>query len=122
MKNIKIEKLGFDQSKLSLDLVYFNPNNFGVDLKHVDCDIYIDNNYLGKFLLDTTMHIDKKAEFTLPSKMNIDMQRVYKNAINLLFSKEVLITAKGNTRLGKAGIYVNVPFNYEGRHKIELFN
>jgi LEA14-like dessication related protein len=122
VKNIKIEKLGFDQSKLSLDLVYFNPNNFGVDLKHVDCDIYIDNNYLGKFLLDTTMHIDKKAEFTLPSKMNIDMQRVYKNAVNLLFSKEVLITAKGNTRLGKAGIYVNVPFNYEGRHKIELFN
>ena len=91
-------------------------------MKHVDCDIYIDNNYLGKFLLDTTMHIDKKAEFILPSKMNVDMQRIYKNAFNVLFSKEVLVTAKGNTRLGKAGIYINVPFNYESRHKVDLFN
>lgn len=122
VKNIKIEKIGFNQSLLSFELVYFNPNNYGVDLKHVDCDIYIDNNYLGKFLLDTTMHIDKKAEFILPSKMNVDMQRIYKNAFNVLFSKEVLITAKGNTRLGKAGIYINVPFNYESRHKVDLFN
>ena len=122
IKNIKIEKLGYNQSMVSMELVYFNPNNFGVDLKHVDCDIYIDNNFLGKYTLDTMMHIDKKAEFVLPSRMNVDMARVYKNALNVLFSKEVLVTAKGNTKVGKAGIYINVPFNYEGRHKVALFN
>lgn len=122
VKNISIEKLGFDKSAISLELVYFNPNNFGVDLKHVDCDIYIDNNYLGKYVLDTVMHIDRKSEFSLPSKMNIDMQRLYKNALKVLFSNEVLVTVKGTTKVGKGGIYINVPFNYEGRHKIDLFN
>lgn len=122
VKNVKIEKLGFDQTAVSLDLVYFNPNSFGVDLKRVDCDVYINNNFLGKYVLDTTMHIGRKSEFTLPSKMNVDMRSVFKNAVNLLFSNEVLVSIKGTTRVGKAGFFLTVPFHYEGRHKLDLFN
>ena len=32
VKNIKVQQIGFDKSKLSMELVYFNPNNFGVRL------------------------------------------------------------------------------------------
>ena len=122
VKNIKIEKLGYDKSTLSLELVYFNPNSFGVDLKKVDCDVYINNHYLGKYQLDTLMHIDKKSEFSLPSKMNVEMVDIFKNALTVVLSKEVLVTVKGSTKVGKSGIFVTVPFNYEGRHKVELFN
>ncbi len=104
-----------------MDLVYYNPNGFGVDLKRVDCDIYIDNHYLGKFQLDTLMHIDRRAEFTLPSRIMVDMKGIFKNAMNLLFSKEVLVNVKGSTRVGKAGFYTTIPFNYEARHRLELF-
>ena len=104
-----------------MDLVYFNPNNYGVDLKNVDCDIYLDNTYVGKFKLDTLMHITRNAEFTLPAKMDVDMRNIFKNTMNVLFSREVLVGAKGNTRVGKSGIFVNVPFKYEGRHKVDLF-
>ena len=121
MKNFKIEKLGFDYSTVSMDLVYFNPNNFGIDLKHVDCDVYLDNRYAGKYLLDTTMHINKKAEFCLPSKMNVDMKGLLKNSFDLLMNKEVLVTLKGVTKVGKAGIYINFPVNYEGRFQVPLF-
>ena len=104
-----------------MDLVYYNPNGFGVDLKKVDCDVYVDNSYLGKFQLDTLMHIQRRAEFTLPSKILVDMKSVLKNGLNLLFSQEVLINVKGTTRVGKAGIFATVPFNYEARHKLSLF-
>jgi LEA14-like dessication related protein len=120
VKNITIQQLGFNKSTIKMDLVYFNPNKFGVDLKHVDCDIYIDKNYLGKFILDTTMHIDKKSEFALPSTIQVDMKNIYKNSLTVLFNQEVLITVKGNTRVGKSGIFLNMPFNYEERHKISL--
>ena len=122
VKNLKIEKLDYDKSIVSLELVYFNPNNFGVDLKKVDCDVYVNSNYLGKYQLDTLMHIDKRSEFSLPSKMNLDMKDLYKNAFTVLLNKEVLITVKGSTKVGKSGIFVTVPFNYEGRHKVEIFN
>ena len=104
-----------------MDLVYYNPNGFGVDLKNVDCDVYVDNTYLGKFQLDTLMHIPRMAEFTLPSKVVVDMKAVLKNGLNLLFSKEVLINVKGTTRVGKAGFYKTVPFDYEAKHMLSLF-
>ena len=121
MKNFKVTNWGFDKSTVSMDLVYYNPNSFGVNLKNVDCDIYLDNNYVGKFLLDTVMHISRNSEFSLPAKMDVDMRNLFKNSLNVLFSKEILVGAKGSTRVGKGGIYVNVPFTYEARHKVDLF-
>lgn len=113
--------MGFDKTLLSMDLVYYNPNGFGVDLKKVDCDVYVDNSYLGKYQLDTLMHIPRRAEFNLPSRIAVDMKTVLKNSLNMLFSQEVLINVKGTTRVGKAGFYANVPFNYEARHRLKLF-
>ena len=121
IKDFKVAALGFDKSTVSMNLVYFNPNNFAVNLKHVDCDVYVDHNYLGKYVLDTLMHIDKKSEFALPSKMDIDMKNVFKNSLGALFGQDILLEVKGNTRVGKAGIFINVPFSYSGRHKVELF-
>lgn len=122
IKNVKIENLGYDKSDLSLDLIYYNPNNFGVDLKNIDCDVYINNNYLGKYQLDTLMHIEKKSEFSLPSKMKVDMKNIFKNTFTLFLNKEVLIKIIGNTKVGKSGVFITVPFNYETRHQITLFN
>ncbi len=121
LKNFKINNWGFDKSTVSMDLVYYNPNNFGVNLKNVECEIYLNNNYVGKFMLDTLMHIDRKSEFSLPTTMQVDMKNVFKNSLNLLFNREVLVGAKGSTRIGKGGIFVNVPFNYEGRQAVDLF-
>jgi LEA14-like dessication related protein len=121
IRNFKVDKLGFDKSTISMELVYFNPNNFGVQLRKVDCDVYIEDKYLGKYLLDTLMDIPKKAEFVLPSKMDVDMKNVFKNTFSVLFGKDVLIKVKGTTRVGKGGVYINVPVNYEGRHKFEMF-
>jgi LEA14-like dessication related protein len=121
VKNFKISNWGFNKTAVQMDLVYFNPNNFGVDLKKVDCEIFIDKNYLGKFVLDTTMHIDKKSEFGLPSTIEVDMKKVFKNTLNVLMNKEVLVTVKGSTKVGKAGIFVTVPVNYESVHSFSLF-
>ncbi len=121
MKDFKVDSLGFEKSTISMNLTYFNPNNFGVNLKHVDCDVYVNNTYLGRYVLDTLMHINRKAAFELPSTMQVDMREIFKNSISALLSQELLIELKGNTRLGKAGIYITVPFNYSGRQKISFF-
>jgi len=121
LKNFKIDSLGFEQSGVSMDLVYFNPNNYGVDLKHIDCDVYVDHNYLGKYILDTTMHIAKRSEFVVPSRMNVNMKNLFKNALTSVFSQELLLEVNGTTRVGKAGIYITFPFTYSGRHKFSMF-
>ncbi len=120
-KNFKVDSLGFNQSTVSMDLVFYNPNNFGVDLKNINCDVYVEHNYLGRYLLDTTMHIAKKAEFIIPSKMEVDMKNLFKNTLTSLFRTDLLLEVKGSTRVGKSGIFINYPFSYSGRHPFNVF-
>jgi LEA14-like dessication related protein len=121
VRNMKIEKIGFDKTSLKMDLIYFNPNNFGVTLKNVDCDIYIDNNFLGHYKLDTIMKIEKRSEFSLPSNIQVEMKNVYKNALSVLVNKEIELNVKGSSKVSKFGITINVPFDYKGKHRLSIF-
>lgn len=120
VKNLRVRQIGFEKTVLNLDLVYFNPNNFGVTLKNVDCDILINNNFLGHFSLDTVMKIEKRSEFTLPSKIEVDMKNIYKNAFSVIFNKEVELNVKGSSKVSKIGITIKVPFDYKGKHKLGI--
>jgi LEA14-like dessication related protein len=121
MRNIKVETIGFNQSTLSFELVYYNPNGFAIDLRKVDSDVYIDSMFLGKFQLDTLMHINRMSEFGLPAKINLDMKALLKNSAYLLLKREVTVQAIGTVRAGRGGIFKTVPFKYEGKHKLSLF-
>jgi len=121
MQNLNIDSIGLVSSKISLELVYFNPNNFGVDLRNVNCDVYINHNYLGKYILDTTMHIARRSEFIIPSSMQVDMKNVFKNALGTFLSSQVLVELKGSTRVGKSGIFITVPFTYSAMEKFGMF-
>ncbi len=121
MQNLRVDSVGLTKSKISLDLVYFNPNNFSVNLRNVNCDVYVNHNYLGKYVLDTLMHIAKRSEFALPSSMDVDMKNVYKNSLNTLLSRQVLVELHGSTRLGKSGIFITVPFDYSAMETFSLF-
>jgi len=121
MQNLKIDSIGLESSKISLELVYFNQNNFGVDLRNVNCDVYINHNYLGKYVLDTVMHIAKRSEFSIPSSMNVDMKNIFKNAIGTFLSRQVLVEIKGSTKVGKSGFFITVPFTYSAMEKFSMF-
>ena len=120
LRNLKLESVSGEKSRVSMNLVYYNPNSFGVNLKNVNCDIFIDTTYVGRFELDTMMHIDKTSEFSLPASFDVNMNNLLKSSVNLLFN-EVTIRAKGTTRVGKGGIFVNVPIDYSGKQKLNLF-
>src|SRR4026207_830262 len=83
-RNFSIERLGFSNSQVKLDLEYFNPNNFGLQLRRTDLDIYINNTLLGHSSSDTIITIPRKNSFILPIKFDLDMQNAFKNAWNTI--------------------------------------
>ena len=121
VRNLKMNSMGFSQSSLSFEIVYYNPNQFGLDLRKVDSDVFIDSLFLGKFQLDTIMHIPRMSEFSLPATIQLNMQNLLKHSASMLFHKDVLIQARGTIRVGKGGIFKTVPFNYETRQALSLF-
>lgn len=121
MQNLKVDSVGLIKSRISLELVYFNPNNFGVELRNINCDVYINHNYLGKYILGTLMHIPKRSEFIVPSSMQVDMKNIYKNALNTILSNQVLVELKGTTKVGKGGVFITFPFDYAAMETFRMF-
>lgn len=120
-KNLKVEKLGFSATTLKVDLIYYNPNNFGLQLKYTDLDIYIDNNYLGHSSQNYQITIPRLAEFTMPLAIEVDMKNLLKNAIPTLTGKDVMVKVTGKVKLGKANVYKTFPVNYEGVQRFSAF-
>src|SRR5258705_4064743 len=89
-KNFRIENLGFSNTLVKLDLEYVNPNNFGLQLKNSDLDIFINNNFLGHSSSDTLINIPRRDTFLLPINFAVDMQNIFKNTFSTLYGNEVL--------------------------------
>ena len=120
-KNLKVEKVGFSSSTLKVDLIYYNPNNFALQLNHTDLDIFIDGDYLGHSSQEYQITIPRLAEFTLPLEVAIDMKNIIKNAFTTLLGKEVMVKVTGKVKLGKANVYKTFTVNYEGKQKFNVF-
>ncbi|MEO9144541.1 MAG: LEA type 2 family protein [Ginsengibacter sp.] len=119
--NFAVERLGFNNSTVSLDLKYYNPNNYGMQLKNTDLDIFINGNLLGHSSSDTLIHIPRRDTFSIPVKFDVNMQNVFKNALNTLMGKEVLVRLSGKVRVGKANVFMSFPVNYEAKERFSLF-
>ena len=120
-RNLSIEKLGFANSEVKLELEYFNPNNFGLQLRRTELDIFINNNFLGHSSSDTLINIPRRDTFLLPIKFAVDMQNLFKNTWNTFAGNEALIKVTGKLKIGKGNIFMSMPVNYEGKYKFSLF-
>ena len=120
-RDVKLDKVGFNKTTLSLSLVYYNPNNFGLELNHTEMDLFINDNYLGHVDQNVQIRIPKRDKFTLPIKVDVDMKNIIKNSLIGLFNKEVEIRAKGKIKAGKANIFKVVPFEYKTKQKLSPF-
>lgn len=120
--NFKIHSLGFNQSTITMDLEYHNPNNFGMQLKNTDLQVFVNNNLLGHSSSDSLIQIPKKGDFILPIRFDVEMRQAFKNAFNALAGKEVTVKLTGRIKAGKGNIFMVVPVNYESRQTFSLFN
>ena len=119
--NLSLEKLGFAGANLKVDLVYYNPNNFGLELNRTDLDIYVDSTYLGHSNQDIQVAIPKRDIFTVPLKIELDMKNLLKNGLFTLLKKEVNIRVMGKVKVGKAGVFKIFNVDYQTVQNIDLF-
>ena len=89
-------------------------------LKYGEMNVYFNNRFLGKTILDTLTVIPARDSFLIPVSMKIDMKQVYSNALDILLNNEVNIKLDGFAKLGKGVIFFDVPIKYEGKQKIDI--
>jgi LEA14-like dessication related protein len=120
-KNLSLDKMSFAGADLKVDLVYYNPNNFGLSLNRTDLDIYVDSTFLGHSSQDIQVSIPKRDNFTIPLKINLDMKNLLKNSLSSFVNKQVSIRAVGSVKVGKAGVYKSFPVDYTTVQTFSMF-
>ena len=119
--NFSVEKLGYSNSTIKMDLVYFNPNNFRMQLRNTDLNIFINGKLFGHSSTDTLIPIPKRDTFSLPVMFDVNMQSLYQNALNTLLGREVTLKVSGKVKVGKANVFMYFPVNYESKETFSLF-
>ena len=121
IQNFKVNTVGAAESVISADVYYYNPNPFRMQLKEAEMDVTVNDKYMGRSSLDTLMAIPRLDTFSIPVHMKVDMKSLLSNSVNALFNNEVDLKLEGRARVGKAGVFFNFPFSYEGKQKFKLF-
>jgi len=119
IRNIRLINIGPLQSTAGVDLVYYNPNKFGVQLETARGDIYVDSSYFGQFELNEKVQVKKRSEFILPATVKVDMISAIKNQRELLKKKEALVRVQGTAMVRKAGFSKEIPISYEHIENID---
>ncbi len=117
-RNFGLKSLGTKTSTVTADLFYYNPNNMGLQMKKAEVDVYIDDKFLGHSLLDTLIFIPKKDTFSFPVNLEVEMKNIFPNAFSLLTKTEIDLRIEGTAKVGKGGIFLNVPVRYQGKQRI----
>ena len=119
VENLHVSKAGLSESIVAADVKYYNPNNFKLQLKKANVDVYVNDKFVGHSDLDTLIHIPANDTFYIPISMKLNLGDFLKNAVQLLLHPEVTFKIQGTARVGKSGIFRTFPVNYEGKERID---
>ena len=118
---IDLDEIGMSKSIVRMTLAYYNPNNFRLQLKDANFDLFIDDTEVGHSMQDTTISIPARDTFYFPVKLEVNMGNVFKNALSAFSNKEVTIKATGNCKVGKGGIFLPFPIKCETKQALNFF-
>ncbi|WP_160715695.1 LEA type 2 family protein [Chitinophaga solisilvae] len=119
--NMQMEELGMSKSIVRLTLAYYNPNNYRLQLKDANFDLFFDDTEVGHSIQDTIINIPSKDTFYFPVKLEVNMANVFKNAFSAFSNKEVTIKATGKCKVGKGGVYLPFPIKCETKQALNFF-
>ena len=119
IQNVRIMEVGLLQTTAGFDMIYYNPNNFGVTLSQARGEVYIDNMYFGRFGISDKVTVRKHEEFLIPAILKMDNVSAIKNHREIWKQKQAMIRIEGFATVRKAGFNKEIPIKYEGIQDIE---
>lgn len=119
ISNVRVIEVGLLKTTAGANMIYYNPNNFGIQLSSARGDVYIENTYFGSFELDQEVGVRKRSEFVLPVTIKIDNINALKDQGNILKKKEALVRIEGFAFVKKAGFSREIPIKYEQMQNID---
>lgn len=119
ISDVRVIEVGLLKTTAGANMIYYNPNNTGIQLSSARGDVYIEDKYFGSFVLDQEVSVRKRSEFILPVTLKIDNLNVLKDQGNILKKKEAMVRIEGFALVRKSGFSKEVPIRYEQMQDID---
>ena len=116
LQNVKVLKWGIKETTVGMDVQFYNPNS-ALQLKKAEVDVHINNQYLGRTVIDSLINIPKKDTFIIPMTMKMETISAVSGILQSMSDTSVLIKLDGKATVGKSGVFFNYPVKYEGNQK-----
>lgn len=120
VENIRMADIGTNESAVSADIKYYNPNPYPMKLKQGEVGVFINDRYVGKTMLDTAIAIPARDSFLIPVSMKLETKQVFSNALSAVLSGSVKVKLEGFARVSRGGLTMKLPVQYEGEQKLDL--
>lgn len=122
VEDFKVGKMTFEEATISANLRFNNPNSFGLKLKRIDCDLYVDSSFLGHFSNSEEIKIPASGSFILPVSGQAKTFTLLEQSGKAFSGKEAFLKVKGIARVGRAGIFKTFPVNYSDTLDLKFLN
>jgi LEA14-like dessication related protein len=119
ISDIRLIEVGLLKTTAGANMIYYNPNNFGINLSSARGDVYVENIYFGSFELNQEVRVSKRSEFILPVTLKIDNINALKDQGNILKKKEALVRIEGFALVRKSGFSKEIPIRYEQMQNVD---
>ena len=112
VENLKVGRFELATTSITANVRFKNPNRFGLHLKKIDCDLFVDSARLGHFVNTEEVQIPANGTFHIPVKGDVQTSRMMEYARKTIFNEPSIVLIKGVVRVGRSGVYRNVPVAY----------
>lgn len=109
----RINNLGLKSSGADAELLFYNPNRFTVQFRHLDADVALEGKDFGHCMSDTSLQIGPEQNFILPVRIDFKPSATLMAGLQFLGKDSVNVHFKGVTRVGRSGIFINYKFDTE---------
>jgi LEA14-like dessication related protein len=117
--DVRLIEVGLLKTTAGANMIYYNPNNTGIQLSAARGEVYIDNAYFGSFDLNQEVNVKKRSEFVLPVTIKIDNINAIKNQSDIYKKKEAMVRIEGRAFVKKSGFAKEIPIRYEQMQNID---
>jgi LEA14-like dessication related protein len=116
--NIEVDRMDAKGIAVRVDALVNNPNNYRIQVLDPDVDLYVNDKFIGKGILDSALVLEKNSTnvYTIPIHAELQGGALLMVLVSGVFSgTEVKLAAKG-TVVGKVGLLrKRFPFEFEER-------
>jgi LEA14-like dessication related protein len=120
-QEIQFIKTAGTQPTLATIVKMYNPNPYGIELKHADVDVSINGKHVGHTTLDSTLVIPRKDTFYVPVAVQVDLKAILSNVMQTLLNGQATIGLDGYVRI-KHGIFTfRRSFHFESKQDLRSF-